>query len=152
VNVSKDLFGLQIGFKYRVLWLAFSMVIFLWFSYWIFYDVSVWSKPLNQTNPINLVGLVLSIASILSSIIINKLPKRTSVKAEIKAQEQKSVDIGQPVQATQVSQELKQQPKASDIHGCQHSLGYLRKREKSETIPSECLTCKEVIACMSSEN
>ena len=152
MNISKGLFDFQISIKLRVLWLAFSTAILLWFSYWIFYDISVWSKPLDQINSVNLIGLVLSFALILSGTIINKLPKRTSVGAEVKAQEQESAAIGLLMQVAQVSQELKLQPKPSDVHGCLHFLGYLRKREKSETIPNECLTCKEVIACMSSEN
>jgi DNA-directed RNA polymerase subunit RPC12/RpoP len=37
---------------------------------------------------------------------------------------------------------------ASDVEGCVHHLGYLKKRLKNSDIPEECLTCSKMIECM----
>jgi DNA-directed RNA polymerase subunit RPC12/RpoP len=36
----------------------------------------------------------------------------------------------------------------SEVEGCVHHLGYLKKRPKSSDIPEECLTCSKMIECM----
>ena len=144
MNVSKDLFGILSAIKWRILWIAVSSVGCLWFSYWIFYDISVWSKPLSQVYFVNIAGLGLSLALILFGTFFGYLNKRISARSEVKIQKQKPSTITLPVQVTpvqvapvqvaQVHQELKVQPKPSDVPGCNHFLGYLSKRDKSEKV------------------
>ena len=113
--------------KYRALWYSIFMVLYVWSLYWISCDIFVWHKPLDQVNMVNYAGSIVSIAFIWAGTKIWK-SNRTITRGPQK----------EPAIATFPSNS-----------GCGHFLGYLHQRQKSEEIPAECLTCKNVIQCFS---
>ena len=113
--------------KYRALWYAAFIVSYIWSLYWISYDIFVWHKPLYQVNMLNYVGATVSIAFIWAGTKIWKTSQTTTQKPK--------------------NEQAKASP--SSKSGCSHFLGYLHERPKSEEIPSECMTCKNVIQCFS---
>jgi hypothetical protein len=46
----------------QVLWLSACGASFLWFLYWIIYDLILWNKTLVQVNPLNYFGLTLALS------------------------------------------------------------------------------------------
>jgi len=113
--------------KYRALWYAAFIVSYIWSLYWISYDIFVWHKPLYQVNMMNYVGAIVSLAFIWAGTKIWKTNRTIARSRHI---------------------EHPQAPSPSKS-GCSHFLGYLNQRQKSEEIPSECITCKNVIQCFS---
>ena len=51
----------------QALWFSACGASLLWFMYWIFYDLIVWSKPLVAVYPLNYFGVALSVSLILFS-------------------------------------------------------------------------------------
>jgi len=51
----------------RVLWFSVFGATLLWFLYWIFFDLIVWNKLLVQVNPMNYLGVMLSLSVMLIS-------------------------------------------------------------------------------------
>ena len=47
--------------KFRTLGYIIFTSTFVWFTYWIFYDIIIWNKTLGQVNFINYVGAILSV-------------------------------------------------------------------------------------------
>ena len=50
-----------------------STASFLWFLYWISYDVLVWNKPLVKVNLVNYAGAILSVAFVFAGFQWKKL-------------------------------------------------------------------------------
>jgi hypothetical protein len=115
--------------RYEALWYATFIAIYVWFLYWVAYDIFVWHKPLVQVNVMNYAGSIASIAFIWAG---SKIWKSGPIN-------------------TRKQQMEKPQPIASSKSECTHYLGYLHKRQKSEKIPAECLTCKKVVQCFYSK-
>ncbi len=113
--------------KYRALWYSTFIVLYVWSLYWIAYDIFVWHKPLGQVNMVNYAGSIVSIAFIWAGTKIWKTSQTITQKPK--------------------NEQVKASP--SSKSGCSHFLGYLHERPKSEEIPSECITCKNVIQCFS---
>jgi hypothetical protein len=111
--------------KYEALWYVAFIAIYVWFLYWVAYDIFVWHKPLIQVNITNYVGSITSIAFIWAG---SKIWKSKPMKIRKQQQE-------------------KPQLTSSSKSACTHYLGYLHQRQKSEKIPAECLTCKKVVQC-----
>jgi hypothetical protein len=100
----------------------------------------------------------------ISEITEEKTPeiaKQTAQEITTETEEQ----IKEPIQTEPILKETKPKTKSksksqpqqktaevAEVAGCSHSFGYLRRREKTEKIPSECLTCPKVINCISTEN
>jgi hypothetical protein len=65
--------------KYKEIWHFYKRTWYVpfiwsltWYSYWILRDIAVWHKPLNQMNPTNCAGTIISIAFILSATQIGR--------------------------------------------------------------------------------
>jgi hypothetical protein len=118
--------------KYQALWYATFIVLYIWFLYWVSYDFFVWHKPIAEVNLVNYVGSIVSIAFIWAG---TKIWKRNRIEAG------------------NLQQKLQKMPQttSADNSSCTHYLGYLHQRQKSQDIPAECLTCKNVIQCFSTK-
>ena len=113
--------------KYRAIWYATFIVLYIWSLYWLSYDIFVLHKPLYQVNMMNYIGSIVSIAFIWAGTKIWK-----TSRAITRNQQNEQPQILSPSKS-----------------GCSHFLGYLHQRQKSEEIPDECLTCTNVIQCFS---
>ena len=111
--------------KYEALWYAAFIAVYIWFLYWVAYDIFVWHKPLVQVNVMNYAGSIVSIAFIWAG---SKIWKSKPIKMRKQQPE-------------------KPQPIPSSKSACTHYVGYLHQRQRSEEIPAECLTCKKVVQC-----
>ena len=111
--------------KYEALWYAAFIAIYVWYLYWVAYDIFVWHKPLVQVNVMNYAGSIVSIAFIWAGSKIWKSKPMNMRK----------------------QQPEKPQPIPSSKSACTHYVGYLHQRQRSEEVPAECLTCKEVVQC-----
>jgi hypothetical protein len=65
--------------KYKEIWHFYKRIWYVpfiwsltWYSYWILRDIAVWHKPLNQMDPTNCAGTIISIAFILSATQIGR--------------------------------------------------------------------------------
>lgn len=119
--------------KYQALWYAACISLYAWCMYWISRDIFVWHKPLAEINVLSYAGAIASVALIwLGSRIWRNRPK-----------EVRKVQLKQPLPP----------PQHANVSGpaCAHYLGYLHQLEKSADIPAECLTCKQLIQCFSTE-
>lgn len=45
-------------------------------------------------------------------------------------------------------EEDQKETESSDVAGCPHHLGYLKKRPKNAPIPDSCLTCRQMVQCV----
>jgi hypothetical protein len=147
-----------------------STASFLWFLYWISYDVLVWNKPLVKVNLVNYAGAILSVAFVFAGFQWKKL------KDKVDAAEKKEINIEQTkiekqvgtVKRNEVTFEeqvkiekprhvrkgVKRKNKSVDpteasskIDGCAYNLGYLHQIPKGEEIPGECMTCQRLLQC-----
>jgi len=157
-----------IALKCRVLWSAFFAVSFVWFSYWIYYDVAIWNKPVSQVNPANYAGSIMSIIFVLAGVLIGRIggtgrklkketPRAPQTLQTSQMPQPVSTSIAEPTLQAEITLPITSTagaqiaPKASSISSaCTHSLGYLHSRQKSEEIPAECLLCPQVVKCISS--
>jgi len=62
----------KIWLFYRKIWFLPFICAFTWYLGWILRDIAVWHKPLNQMNPTNYAGTIISIALILSATHIGR--------------------------------------------------------------------------------
>ena len=111
--------------KYEALWYAAFIAIYVWYLYWVAYDIFVWHKSLVQVNVVNYAGSIVSIAFIWAGSKIWKSKPRNMKKQQLE----------------------KPQLIPSSKSACMHYLGYLQQRQRTEEIPAECLTCKKVVQC-----
>jgi hypothetical protein len=121
--------------RYTALWYLASLSLYAWCVYWISRDIFVWHKPLAEVSMLCYAG---SIASVALIWLGSRVWRSRQVEARKPAPLKKTM---QPPQAVSVS--------AGPT--CSHYLGYLRQLKKSAEIPAECLTCKQVIQCFSTE-
>ncbi len=154
----------------KILWSVAFIILSFWYLYWIYYDVSVWNKTLAQVAVNNYAGLGISLFLAIFGTQINKVPTIKTLflptkQTELKSQLSKSQSIQQikqtrtslgtkqimtvaPAQA--ISEQKSNRKEENHVpRGCNHSLGYLRERPKSEAIPAECITCAYVVGCLS---
>jgi hypothetical protein len=150
--------------RLKLLWVAASMIAAVWFLYWIYYDVTVWSKALTQVAPANYAGLIVSIVLAVGGTqlerigVFNKLllPSEQHVYKQLRQNSQptKRTRI-RPVDQTLQSQPAKKEdtvqiPQGASVpRGCKFFIGYLHTRPASVEIPEECLECEHVVECMS---
>ena len=156
--------------RLRILWFAASIILSIWYLYWIWYDVVVWSKALTQVPLYHYAGLVLSIAFILlgtqirrirltkkPTLFVRQSEQKRRIQQTQQVQQVQQVPEAQPTSPTEQTRQIqpgkeeeKQMPQDSSIPpGCQFYLGYLRERPKSAEIPQECLLCLSVFHCLS---
>jgi hypothetical protein len=156
--------------KLKALWSVAFIILSIWYLYWICYDVVVWNKTLAQVTMTNYTGLGVSLFLAILGTQINKIVALKSPPLPAKLNEPKvqtsPTQPAQQIKQTTLSPETNQRTmitqKQSPIEqkysppqgrytptGCNHSLGYLHERPKSEAIPNECVTCVNVVACLS---
>ena len=71
-------------------------------------------------------------------------PSQITQQPRISQESQQTIKPqAKPAQPTQIA--------TANPPGCSHSFGYLRSREKSATIPTECITCPQVVKCICQE-
>jgi hypothetical protein len=119
--------------KLQALWYSTFIAVYIWFLYWVSYDFFVWQKPIADVNLTNIAGSIVSLAFIWAGTKILKRNQIKTGKLQQKPLEQKPPQKTSPANST-----------------CTHYFGYLNERQKSQEIPSECLTCEKVIQCFSS--
>jgi hypothetical protein len=112
--------------KYQALWYSAFTALYIWFLYYLCRDFFILQKPIIEVNIINYIGSIVSLASLWAGTKILKRPKVDSRITQFEA------------------------PKVSQNSDCNHTLGYLHQRPKSQPIPGECLTCEKLIQCFSS--
>jgi len=161
--------------NHRVIWYSASLLLYGWFLSWIAYDIFVWHKPINQVSLTNYVGAVTAMALIWAGTKLFKAPSHVVVKQPRRQKNFKDKEPSkrnrqppkptsptppQPQQPTPAQPEPQPQPEqpkmpmqpkqtAPTIPGCTRHLGYLHQPGKTREIPDECLTCKELIQCLS---
>ena len=126
--------------KLQALWYLAFTVPFLWFLYWVCYEIIVWNKALVEVNLLNYVGLVLSLAFVFAGSQLKKIKNLLGISEKEKNEEQGNVN-GNPslIYAQQASAQRDK---------CSHHFGYLNQRSKGEEIPEECIICERLIGCM----
>ncbi len=156
--------------KLKILWSTAAVILSFWYLYWICYDALVWNKTLAQVAVNNYVGLGVSLFLAILGTQIEKIPSVMTPALPTKRNEPK-VQTSQTQPAQQIKQTLaKSEPNQTTIAmraqtpfeqktvqpqekhtptGCNHKLGYLHERPKSEAIPTECITCINVVSCLS---
>jgi hypothetical protein len=133
--------------KLKVLWYSTSITTYAWFMFWIAFEIFVWHKPLLQTNPSNYVGALASIALIWAGTIIWK-----NRKPVIQTNAECTVEKLTVTKPSPPKRQRRTTPTASPATPeCTHFFGYLNQREKTEEIPTECLTCQQVIQCFATQ-
>jgi hypothetical protein len=155
--------------KIRSLWILATALSLIWFLYWIFYDIVVWSKPLVSVNWMNYAGAILSTAFILAGFQLEKLKykavkikrngqnneqkieERASVVKEIKDVLEEPVKIEKPMKTTKRVKRKNRivSPTVVSLKsdGCAYNFGYLHRILEVEEIPGECLTCEKLLHC-----
>ncbi len=152
------------------------MASFLWFLYWIGYDIFVWTKPLVKVNWVNYAGAILSVAFILASFQLQKLKDRVGktkkneqndqqTKIEERTNIEETVGIVKQNESTLEEQVKIEKPRhvtkrakrknksvnprlaSSMPDSCSYNFGYLRQISKREEIPGECMTCEKLLQC-----
>jgi hypothetical protein len=110
-----------------------------WYSYWIFMK--------GQINAINIIGAVISagllvfshfspVPDAVSKVHARESPRQTAV---LKTQKQEPDSI-------QLADKSQQLPPKSN--GCPKNLDYFTKKPRPKQTPEECITCKNLIACV----
>jgi hypothetical protein len=112
--------------KYQALWYSAFTALYIWFLYYLCRDFFVLQKPIVEVNIVNYIGSILSLAFLWAGTKILKRPKVNSRITQFEA------------------------PKIPANSTCNHNLGYLHQRPKSQPLPGECLTCEKLIQCFSS--
>lgn len=155
--------------NHRVIWYSASLLLYGWFLSWIAYDIFVWHKPINQVSLTNYVGAVTAMALIWAGTKLFKTPRHVVVeqpqrqkkfKDKVPKKPKQQPPPPQPKQPTPTQPEPQPQPEqprtptqpnqtAPNIPGCTHHFGYLNQPGKTKEIPDQCLTCKELIQCLS---
>ncbi len=143
-------------FKYQAIWYASFIAVYIWFMYWVAYDLFVWHKPVSEVNPVNYVG---AIAAIVFIWVGAKLLKSDRIKASSQQKLLPPQPPQKPVPQKTIQKQVPQKPPRKTAPAtapanstCAHYLGYLNQREKSQEIPAECFTCEYIIKCMGSTN
>ncbi len=162
--------------KLKIAWFAVFAVGAAWFLYWISYDLFVWQKSLSQVPIVNYAGLTLSITLFTFGFLIGRVSWQKKTLSQPREQK-RSGESGQMSAFTRVQQPTTEpsfpsdtsfklsltQKRAEDQQekvepknrehpiGCIHFIGYLRERPKSTAIPDNCISCKNVVECLSGE-
>jgi len=158
--------------KYRVIWYSASLLLYGWFLSWIAYEIFVWHKPITQVNMANFAGAITAMALIWAGTKLFKTPRHvaqpptpkqenirhkehepTKKEKEPKKRKQQQPQP-QPEPEEQQKQPEPQQPEYTtpSTPGCTHNLSYLHQPGKTKEIPDECLTCTQLIQCLTTTN
>jgi hypothetical protein len=108
---------------------------FVWYSYWIAYDMFAWNKSLIQVNPLNYFG----VTAILGLIAFEtRIRPRRRFKRTVE-----NVVMEQQVMALPLR-----------IGECPYGEDYFDQADRSQEIPRRCIKCSNIIdcACRSSQN
>jgi hypothetical protein len=154
---------------HQVIWYAASLLLYGWFLSWIAYDILIWHNPITQVSMTNYAGAIIAMALIWAGTSIFKLPRRiaqpqTTQPEKLKGQEpekdqkpeKRKIQYREPQPTPQKQQEIQLQtelipPKHTipNFRGCKHTFSYLQEYENSKEIPDKCLTCTELLKCLS---
>lgn len=131
--------------KYKAIWYSSFIAVYIWFLYRMSYDFFVWHKPISEISAVNYVGAIAAIAFIWAG---TKLWKHN--QPETQNLRQTSLPQHAPQKSSQQALQAPQQHVFTNSK-CHHYFGYLHQRRGSQEIPAECLTCEEVLQCLSSK-
>jgi hypothetical protein len=137
--------------RLRALWFAASIVAYVWFLYWICYDILVWDKALIQADPANYAGLTASVVLIIVGTQLGKIGVHEKPAIPIQINLHRTQQ-GQRTQQIQPAKKVKTKHAVQDYEipsGCKFYLGYLYTRRESKDIPEGCLECEHVVECLS---
>ncbi len=135
--------------KLQTFWYAIFVSIYIWYMFWICYDLFVWSKTVFEVSIISYIGSVSAIICLWIGTLLWK--KKDSKKEKYQADylHNKKEDSANIREINLQSQPIPQSQPIQKERGdskCGHYLGYL-KTHKADQIPDECLTCKDLIHC-----
>jgi hypothetical protein len=153
---------------HQIIWYSASLLTYGWFLSWIAYDILIWHKPITQVSITNYAGAIIAMALIWAGTKLFKLPRRnaqpqtTQPEKDQKPEKKKTQHLepqlirrDQPqVQPQTQTQPQPQPPKHTipNLIGCKHTLSYLQEHENTKEIPDKCLTCTELLKCLSTTN
>lgn len=161
-------------FSYRLIWYSMSLLIFSWFLSGMAYDIFFWHKPITQVSMMNYVGSIAAMALVWAGAWLFKTPKRIVAerfrKRKENSKEKKTKTRSRrELIATEFKQTTKQiiaqpkpqpelelpivtvQPALKSISVCIHNLSPRSNQEKISLIPDACLTCKDLVQCLSKD-
>ena len=154
---------------HQVIWYSASLLLYGWFLSCIAYDILVWHKPITQVNITNYAGAIIAMALIWAGTRIFKLPRRIAQPQAIQPEKLKEQEPKkdqkpekmknqylepQPISREQPQIQLQTEPQPPkhtipNFPGCKHTPSYLQEHENTKEIPDQCLTCTELLKCLS---
>ena len=157
---------------HQIIWYSASLLTYGWFLSWIAYDILIWHKPITQVSITNYAGAIIAMALIWAGTKLFKLPRRMAQPQTIHPEKPKGQEPeknqkpekkknqyleSQPIPREQPQIQLQTEPQPSkhtipDFRGCKHTLSYLQEHENTKEIPDKCLTCIELLKCLSTTN
>lgn len=78
-------------FRTQVVWCTFFAASFLWFIYWIRYDIVVWNKPFFEVSLFNYVAAILSLSFIFVGYRLREVKNIMSISKKEEIEEQGNV-------------------------------------------------------------
>ena len=145
-----------------------------WFFSGIAYDIFFWHKPITQGSMMNYVGSIAAMALVWAGAWLFKTPKRivaerlrkrkesSKEKTTKKRSRRKSIAtehtqtteqiIAMPKSQLELEQPIvmaKPEQTGNPISGCTHKFDRRPHSEKVSEIPDACLTCKDLVQCLS---
>ena len=156
---------------HQIIWYSASLLTYGWFLSWIAYDILIWHKPITQVSITNYAGAIIAMALIWAGTKLFKLPRRiaqpqTTQPEKLKRQEPEKDQKPekrkiqylepQPIPREQPQIQLQTEPQPPkhvmpNLRGCKHTLSYLQEHENTKAIPDKCLTCTELLKCLSTK-
>ena len=157
---------------HQVIWYSASLLLYGWFLSWIAYDILIWHKPITQVSITNYAGAIIAMALIWAGTKIFKLPRHiaqplTTQPKKLKEQEPEKDQTPEkrkiqyretqptPQEQPQIHLQTELQPPKHIIpnfQGCEHTLNYQQDPKNTKEIPDKCLTCTELLKCLSTTN
>ena len=140
--------------KQQLFWYSISIAVYAWCMFWIAYDFFVWHKPILQGNIANYIGASASIAFIWAEakLFKNKQPKKKPdpPKQPKPEKTQETQPQQQKPQQTLTQPEKPTKPKRNHTNhaACVHLTGNLTDHQNPNQMPDECLTCTNLIQCL----
>ena len=163
-------------FSYRLIWYSISLLMSSLFLGGIAYDIFFWHKPITQVKMINYFGSIAAMALVWAGAWLFKTPKRivaerlrkrkeNSKEKKTKKRFRRKLIATEPTQTTeQTITQPKPQPElelpivtvqpeqaVKSISVCIHNLSPRPHSEKISEIPDACLTCKDLVQCLSKD-
>jgi hypothetical protein len=167
-QIPKSLQGNTIS--YQIVWYSASLIMYGWFICWIAYDIFVWHKPITQISPTNYAGAIIAMALVWignslfkTHVRVAELPKpQVDLKEKTPRTRKRRIKRPSPqpvvpppsqpkIELLTEQQTTPEQTEHSkpEVPGCDYYVGYLHEKGREKML-NRCLTCKELIDCLSS--